>query len=124
MAENILEIMVLHGKPVTGETLTGTACTGSNQAKGQTPARLSDSRLPSQRFQGTSQAPARHFLVEPFGGKVPAGRAGRPGSVAGVLGYRNPARDAQWTVLCGWPMLPIRGILSRGTGLIPASRSR
>jgi len=74
---------------------------GSNQAKRQTPAFLSHLRHLSQRFRTGYQPGTRRFDL--WVDDSTANRAGRPGSIAGVLVRRSPAMSAGLAVRFGWP---------------------
>jgi hypothetical protein len=104
MAVMTLESVVLRVVGVAREVVTGMKRIGSNQASDQAPARLSHRRhlVPSWLRPGYGPGLRRPF-AEFLGEDRASGRAGRPGSVAGVPVRRSPAPCAGRTVPCGRP---------------------
>jgi hypothetical protein len=118
MAVMLLESLVRRGTPVLRDVVPGMARIGSNQANGTTPAFLSHPRYPSQGYRWFGDEPGlRRDPVEVIDVDAAADRAGRPGSLAGVLSRRSPAPGAgranrkRWSAVTG------------GQGPAPAGRS-
>jgi len=96
--------VVVRGVLVVRGEMTGTALIGFDHGRGQAPAFLSQGRRlsPSNPRLGNQSDP-RRFLADDLDLEAVAERAGRPGSLAGVLVSRSPAMPAGRAVLCGWP---------------------
>ncbi len=79
---------------------------GSVTMLGQAPANLSHPRRQSQRFPWTGSNPGLTQCVNPgdAGDFAAAGRAGRPGSFAGVLACHRPWRRGPRAGHRAWPV--------------------
>jgi len=102
MAGN-LETLVLRGNRVIRDVVTGMVRNGSNLADRQTPGLLSHPRRLSQPTWQTGYPPVTpHCFVDARDEDRGGQRAGRLGSLVGVLVRRSPAMSAGRTVLSGW----------------------
>jgi hypothetical protein len=104
MAVIRLETLVLRGVHVVRDVVTALVRIGSKGNGVQAPAvSLSPTRHPSSSDPRTDTEPGKRYERAMNRGAAHAAiRAGRPGSCAGVLGSRLPARCAGRAILSGW----------------------
>jgi hypothetical protein len=102
MAVMNLETLVLRGVNVVRDVVIGLERNGSNLTGVQAPVSLSSTRHPSASDPWTDTDPGKRYERAMQGAAHAAIRAGRPGSLAGVLGSRSPARCAGRAILSGW----------------------
>src|SRR5262245_66492503 len=105
MAAKNMESLVLRGVSVLGGGKAVELCLGSYVADVQMPRGPLSMRHPSPGCEeDRTEPPQQRIRNRRNGADRAAVRAGRPGSPAGVLVRRNPARKAGRAVLFGWPI--------------------
>ena len=105
MAVFNLDNLVLRGVAGNGNVANGRSRIGTYPVDGQTPALAISMRHPSPGCRQTDAEPERQRdHVDERDVKHASERAGRPGSRAGVLVRRSPARLAGRAVLYGWSL--------------------
>jgi len=105
MAAKNMESLVLRGVSVLGGGKAVELCLGSYATDVQMPRGPLSMRHPSPGCEENRTEPLQQRVRNRRNGADRAAvRAGRPGSPAGVLVRRNPARKAGRAVLFGWPI--------------------
>src|SRR5262249_43925767 len=126
MANLKLESLVQPVVRVACDVVAGLERSGSKQASGRTTATpLSFPRHLSPADPDADMAPApryEHANANGYGVAHAAQRAGRPGSLAGVLGSRSPAITAGRAILSGWSLISGGVHPARRTGLTAGAR--
>lgn len=105
MAAKKLESLGLRGVSVVGDGMAVELRLGSYAANMRMPMVPLSMRHPSPGCREDQTEPPQQRIRHAISGADDAAtRAGRPGSHAGVLGRRNPARIAGRAVQFGWPI--------------------
>lgn len=100
-----LSALVLNGVSVVNGGKAVDLRPGSYTARMQMPMIPFSMRHPSPGYQEGQTEPPQHRIRTNLAADTVAMRAGRPGSLAGVLVSRSPARNAGRVVQLGWPIV-------------------